>query len=937
MLNKKIWMNSGTRQRGFWITVAIFISVAIFVFSSQSTNKTEVLSDTVAGLISIEQKDNEIKVSNEALFLGLLLRKVAQIFLYALLGFSIYYAFDSIRGRFFWAIGIAFAVVVLGELQQAWGGWYGWWADTFIDLAGILLGIWVAVLVVFLLRTLRKAFEKADSKKFVRIERILDGVSLAAVMHYAFYRFLHSTMFSFYYPTLYKVATILFMLAAGGVRFLYIVLKKCWADPDPRAWSYMFLQYALAFCLAVPFVYVGLLYNYKWLIPIPLAVMCLYDMDAQKICRTFVVTMGILVGALVLCCLSGTVRNLVIRRTWGRYIGAYGTINRTDFGSYFIFLLITAWCGLRNQKWYTAIFFSAMITGVTYLVWWYTGSRTVYYSGALLIIFVLWDCLEEKVLRRSKTLCAVGGGVNWLSTAAFPLICIFQFWMVVCFGAQDPLALKIESISERLSVIWNPLSSYGVHAFGNTLSSTRGVGGTIIPSSYLNTEYGYIDSAYGMLVIQYGWVITIIVTVIWVWMTARALRSGNNRIAFAMAILAFHAFSETRVLDLNYNIFLAMPFCAMKNPEKGPLAEPVRRKKEKVSWFSVVFGTGLTGGMYLLLPKGLSWLRTFFALKGWNNGIAAFGSLAVCAVLLFMLWLLWKAGSLLWLFRDGKCLALLGGIVFLLAGSLFLINGTIEQGLQTQADRLKKEKSIIAQIQAAATMPVYAAEPEALYQRSGISLAEHSFSTDELGRAPQGSIFVDQDTEALTIINTGGQYTLISSWSGLYSYDPAVIEALTNQGYEWKSYYSGRRSVDLRETAVFHGKVSQIDSLSLGEGERVETINMKTDFYRGTYEICFTLSTLRITEPDSGKRDILFGSEGTEPWEDHAISLELIGENGNQVLYQEWLSPDDFNEAAKCTRTLNCSLESVPEVYFAVETGNHISVTIEEISWQRIS
>ena len=116
-----------------------------------------------------------------------------------------------------------------------------------------------------------------------------------------------------------------------------------------------------------------------------------------------------------------------------------------------------------------------------------------------------------------------------------------------------------------------------------------------------------------------------------------------------------------------------------------------------------------------------------------------------------------------------------------------------------------------------------------------------------------------------------------------------------------------------------------------------ETINMKTDFYRGTYEICFTLSTLRITEPDSGKRDILFGSEGTEPWEDHAISLELIGENGNQVLYQEWLSPDDFNEAAKCTRTLNCSLESVPEVYFAVETGNHISVTIEEISWQRIS
>ena len=112
---------------------------------------------------------------------------------------------------------------------------------------------------------------------------------------------------------------------------------------------------------------------------------------------------------------------------------------------------------------------------------------------------------------------------------------------------------------------------------------------------------------------------------------------------------------------------------------------------------------------------------------------------------------------------------------------------------------------------------------------------------------------------------------------------------------------------------------------------------MKTDFYRGTYEICFNLSSLHITEPDPGNQDTLLNSEGTEPWEDRAVSLELIGENGNQVLYQEWLSADEFNEEGKCTRTLTCSLESVPEVYFAVETGEHISVTIEKISWQRIS
>ncbi|MBR3739658.1 MAG: hypothetical protein IKN04_04265 [Clostridia bacterium] len=936
LLDKKKRMNSSTKQRFFWIAVAILITVAIFFFSPQSMEKSEDPSNGVAGLLNTEQGDTEIGVLSQRLFFGLTFWKLTLLFLYTLLGFSLHFVFEGVRGRFFWAAGIGFAECVLNELYQTLEGGFGGWGNILIGAGGILVGIGFAFLVVFLLRTLRKVFEKADSKRLARVERILDILSLIAVMHYTFYRFLHSTMFSFYYATSYKAVTILLLLLAGGVRFLYIVLKKCWTASDPKTLSHMFLRYALAFCLAVPFVYVGLLHDYNWLIPIPFAVLCLYDMDAQKICRTFVVTIGILVGALVLCSLSGTVRNLV--NPWEAYrnVSAFGTINTSDFGSYFTFLLITAWCGLRNRKWYTAILFTVLVVGVSYWVWWNTDSRTVYYSGALLIIFVLWDCVEARILRKNKVLHSVGRGINWLSPAAFPLLGGLVFWLAIRYGMQDTWALEVEkTLNGRLSIVWNSLCANGVHPFGSTMASAHGLGGTYV--GYWSSGYGYIDVAYGMLAIQYGWVITAIVTGAWVWMTIRALRHGNNRIAFAMVILAFHALSETRILDLNYNIFLAMPFCAMAVPEKSLQAETERIKEERPIWVPIMVGMVLAGGTYLLLPRGLSWLRTFFSLKGWNSGTAAFDSFAVCVALLLMLWLLWKVGSLLCFRRDRMHIAFMAGVILLLGGTLLIVNRTIEQGLEAQTDRLEKELPIVAQVQAIATMPVYAAEQEELYQRSGTNISEHVFLTDQLIRQPRGSIFVDRDVEALQVCYRGGKYTQISEWSGLYTFDPAVIEALSNQGYEWKSYYSGRRSVNLRDTALFNGKTLEMDSLSLGEGERVETKNMKTDFYSGTYEICFSLSSLHITEHPLNNQAVLLSSEGNNPWKDQAVCLELVGEDGDIVLHQEWLSTDAFDEKGECTCTLTCSISSCPMVFFAVETAENVCVTIEEITWQRIS
>ena len=49
-----------TTWRIFWIIVSIFIMGVVFYFSSQNSGKSEDLSDSVAELLNMEQKERTI-------------------------------------------------------------------------------------------------------------------------------------------------------------------------------------------------------------------------------------------------------------------------------------------------------------------------------------------------------------------------------------------------------------------------------------------------------------------------------------------------------------------------------------------------------------------------------------------------------------------------------------------------------------------------------------------------------------------------------------------------------------------------------------------------------------------------------------------------------------------------------------------------------------
>ena len=903
-------MKSGTKQRLFWCAAALLILAALFLLSLRNAGQP-LASGSAAG-------EPDINTENEiALFLqkkGLNIWRLMCVCLSVFLGFSLYHLFSDRNMKIPLAIGTGIALSAALELCQYFFFHTGSWRNALINDAGSAAGVGLAVLLSFFLRRMKERFERENSKNRTRVETILDALAIAAVMHYAVFRFLQSTMFYFFYTDRYKTVTLLLLILIGGIRFLYLLLKKVWRISEPKDQSFLLLRHALAFCLAIPFFLSGWLHNFKTLFFLPFAALCFYDMKPEKVFRVFLVTIGTVFAATVLCSLSGTVRNLVSIKEG--HVASYGIINSTDFASYFSFLLVTAWCCMKNRNWQASVLFALFTGAVSYVVSVVSSSRTVLSVGLLNVFFILWDCLEENARGNAQILHGIGKGINWLAVFAFPLIGAFVAISTAAYGQKAPWGLALnEMLTDRLKVTWKPYLLYGIQPFGSTIEVMLGRGRTVI--SRLVSGYSYLDIGYAMLAIRCGWVITAVVAGLWMWFTARAIKAGKRRIAFAMAVLAAHALSEARILDVNYNIFLVMPFCALTSREEKADEGILLPRESGLRWFPALACVIMMGGVYFALPTALSWLRSFFDLKGWNSGTAAFGSFAVCVAIILLLALVWKAATMLWTRRSIKAAALLACAVLLLTAGALAINGTIDRGIEEQASRLAEEEPIIHTVQEAASLPVYAAEASELYRRTTGGFANHIFSTEELVRAPQGSMFADSSVEAITITESGGQYVQISDWSGLYSYDPAVIEALNNAGFTWQNFYTGKKICSLREAALFSG-LKEEDAPVLRGPVRFATQNMMLDHVGGVYVVSFTVSS-------------------PQPAEDGKVAtLEVLADAGERLLLQKQLTAEDFDGQDKCTYSMIYKIADAPLVFSAVSVEEGACLTVEEISTQRI-
>ena len=754
------------------------------------------------------------------------------------------------------------------------------------------------------------------------VRRLLDSFALIAVIQYVVYRYLHSTMFPFVYTDLYKYFSIVILLIVGGVRFFYLFFHEIKEQENKK--SYI-LKRVFAGCLSLPFLYVGWKPNYRVLVFLPIVALNLYKINSKRVLKWFVATVGLLLLATVICSLTGTVTNLTYYAPH-RLVGAYGIINTTDFAAYVTFLLLFFWCLKKDNSWAESIVFilaTSMITLVTFQV---TDSRTELYCGILTILIMLWECFDEYVRPQKNRLKKIKNGINNLSIIAFPFACVLFIILMVLFINKNPwaIALNHHVLGKRLALTQAVYEQYGIHPFGSLINNMHGNGGTMVPR--WTSGYGYIDVAYAMLMLRYGWILFLIVSGLWIWMTAKALKSGDKRIALAMIVLAVHAFTEARFLDINYNIFLVMPFCTFGNRsmrEKNSAASLKAQSNSKVFWYKTALTAAFCGLLYLLLPKMLSWLRTIFSLKKWTVGVHSGKALLVSATIIFLMVCLWQSLVFLLEKRKKKAAILSSLVIISFIAAIIAGNFIINQALVSRAESLDQEENVVRLIQSSATQPVYAAEKEELYQRRFAGFSDHIFSTEELHRPPQGTILTDASVEVLGVVRLKGQYTQISPWSGVYSFDPAVIEALTEEGYDWKPYYDGERSCNLADLAVRNSlKLDAAGRLILDGSAHSIISSLEWDQYAGTYAVRYSL-------------EILSRDENVP--QDSICTFIVSGEGGDRIILERSVTLADFSQDGECDITVAYEIEDVPLVSFLVTAEDGVQLLVKEIAWQRLS
>ena len=903
-----------------WACIILIVVAVIFVMSHQNTAVPERMGDPLADHRIIEQTDLIMSSFDQRVLIGLTLEKLVHMFLFCILSFCMHELLNGWKYSVLFSFGFSFLCAIFDELHRHLVGRFVSWQDMLADLIGILIGTCLALLLPVFNKLLKKWFYHGlnqSPKKKKLLNNCLDALSLGSVIHYAAFRFLQqSTMLPLIYSERYKIVTLLLLAVFGGVRFAYLFLHRLWSIEDKKRQAETVVKACFIACLAIPFFYAGLIYDLKALVYLPFAVLCLYDMGEEKIFRWFVLVIGILFSATVLCCFAGIIPN-VFRSVKNSFEGSYGFINTTDFAAYFLFLLLFAWCSIKKRTPFTYILFSFVAVGIALFSRHISGSRTTMICCFLLAFVCLYELLFNNLPNRFHRMKWIAKTVDQLAICSFPLAMISFYGLCYLYRHGYPLAVQANTLlSDRLRITLNLFDKYGLSLLG-TSDIMHGFGRSIFG---ISLEYDFPDASYAFLIFRYGIMITLIITCLWVFIAVRAIKNGKKSIAYVMVIICVYAFSESHFVDINYNFLLLMPFCAFSSLKESK--ENSVAKSKTASWFSWIPVILIFVGYCVAAPQMLSCLRTLFFLRKWNSGMTTGYAFLVCTSIPVSICLIWKLTSLLRYDRPKAAAAAFILIVFAFVFGCHAMNQEIEDGIEKHSDEILSEKETIDLILSSASQPVYALEKSELYQRRIGGLSGFVCSVEDFCRNKEGTLLTDKSTERLALIMYGAKYLQFSDTSGVYSFDPAMIDSLTSKGFKWKNYYDSERICDLKDLA-------QLNSLRwTREGEAVLegpthslTRNRPVDLYYGVYEVRYSLR---------------LSPEAFDEISDETVcTIRVTAFDGEQLILEKEISKNDFNPDGICTATIYHD-GFISRAEYLLYINQDITMYLDEIAWRAL-
>lgn len=622
--------------------------------------------------------------------------------------------------------------------------------------------------------------------------------------------------------------------------------------------------------------------------------------DYMKVLRIHAFIAAIVLPSAMFMAITGAIdnyvyiRDMTIRSSWGM-------VYPTNLISLLFFLLLVFWVIMRDKGDLWFLIPGAGLFAASYYV---AQSRTGMLCAGLFMITVIANHFivqsEREKLKRN---------IGIMLCATFPLFTVLMNGLVLAYKFGLPGANKINVImSDRLALSLANFEEYGVKIFGNQIEQI-GNGGT----AFTKPEYNFIDISYCLLLIEYGIAGLLLINILWIAMTRSAIRIGDSRLAFALALVAVNSTSEHHIMEITYNIFIVLPFAIIAADISGK-REVIKREKAGSDSPALMAGGKIQSiivliaalvAAYFILISILPVMRTVLSLisidESKQGRTLLFAIVAVGVVLGYSaIWALYKLGMAL--LRHDKTIrkanlayiSIIAVTVAAAIGALLFGERIVSEGAGEYADTISEEAAVIDAVQSSKSGDFYVSDLPSLYKNVRTSI----FNGEELGRYKNATIVMDKSTDTPCLFDMGFLYTQISDKHAIFTNDESVIEKLQTEGYHLTSFNPQEREYDLKDAARRnHLRYEADDSITIREGESLSK-GPYVDLRAGRYTITYDLVIDPLPEADDEVCKLITTYyKGEYTIGENAITGEQVDADGNCIVNTVIGMPDAENTA----------------------------------------
>ena len=672
--------------------------------------------------------------------------------------------------------------------------------------------------------------------------------------------------------------------------------------------------------------------RYSFLYFIAIAIIGTIGSEYVRVIGVYVAVLSFMLVITISAAINGVIENYIYLHGWD-VRSSWGIIYPTNMASYFVYFCIFFWIAYRKKidLWF-------LIPGAfSFAIAWYVADS----ATSSIVILAFMGCVVLNYFLQNNNKKGLRDAVGIVASSAFPLFSVIMNFLVLLYNKGLPLiAIVNERMHGRIALAAAAYEKYGLSIFGNPLLQ-YGNGGGMLAASARSSYYNYVDITYNLIPLNYGIVVFLMINVLWVMMTRRAVKLNDYRLTLGMTLIAIHSLSEQHFIEPNYNILILMPVSILMTKQMTAFGLPNNSViNTQSNWFKIkklTIGICVSAAVILIWSVSifLPWLRTIVTWTGVNKSseghLKAFIIIAVCTIVLITItYLIYKLIDSIKEKHEKtqKYVAAVMCFVIAAGAPINYMDTIIEKIRHEETAFVAEDREAIEIIKKTKNNRLYAEELPEIYRRVYGGIKTSIFSGEELAHYDNVTIITDKDDDWIIPFKLGFLYSPISEKHAVYTNNKAVIESMSEAGYHFTSYNSEVKNIDMEELAILNGSImTDSGAVVIYKGMGALDTRYTLSLSGGQYTISYDLSV---------KKDLVLKHNANEKdSNENVCKLEVDSWWREDILGEKMVKWSDFDKYGKLHAELNINIEDSIAVNISVLPLDVKELEVKGISYQK--